>query len=143
MANKMDSNKTINGTFGKVWLDGELLAECISFEAKITIEYDDIDIAGDLAKHKKQIGWTGEGTMTLKKVDSIIAKKMQDGVKTGKLPEMVLVAKLEDPASDGAERVEFTGITINEVIALKFEQKTVREEEVPFNFSGYRFIDLI
>ena len=57
MSNKMDSNKTINGTFGKVWLDGELLAECVSFEAKITIEYEDIDIAGDLAKHKKQIGW--------------------------------------------------------------------------------------
>lgn len=143
MAQKMDSNKTINGTFGRVWLDEELLAECQTFEAKITVEYEDIDIAGDLGKHKKMIGWTGEGTFTLKKIDSIIAKKMQEGIKNGKLPELKIVAKLEDPANEGAERVELTGVTINEVMALKFEQKTVREEEVPFNFSGYRFIDLI
>lgn len=143
MANKMETNKIINGTFGRIWLDDEELAQVKSFEAKISIEYEDIDIAGDLGKHKKMIGWTGEGTFTLHKIDSVIAKKLQEAIKNGKLPSLKIIAKLADPANEGEERVELSGVTINEVMALKFEQKSVREEEVPFNFSDYKFIDLI
>lgn len=143
MTTKFNSNKMINGTFGRLWLDDEELAQVKTFEAKINIEYEDVDIAGDLGKHKKMTGWTGEGTFVLHKVDSVIAKKLQQAVRDGVLPEIKLIAKLSDPENKGEERVELTGVTINEIMALKFEQKTVREEEVPFNFSSYRFIDMI
>lgn len=143
MAKKMDKNKILRGTFGAVWLNNEELGAAKSFEAKITLEYEDIDIAGDLGKHKRYIGFTGEGTMTLHKIDSSIAELLHEGIRTGDIPDIKLVGKLEDPTGYGAERVEFTGVTINEVMALKWANKEIREEEVPFSFSGYRFIDLI
>lgn len=143
MARKMDKNKILRGSFGAVWLNDDEMGAVKSFEAKINLEYEDVDIVGDLGKHKRYMGFTGEGTMTLHKIDSTIADLLHKGVQTGDIPDIKIVAKLDDPTAYGAERVELTGVTINEIMALKFENKALREEEVPFSFSGYRFIDLI
>ena len=143
MGRKMDTNKILRGSFGAVWLNNEELGTVKSFEAKITMEYEDVDIAGKLGKHRRYMGFTGEGTMTLHKIDSAIAKMLHEGIKRGNLPDIKLVGKLEDPTGYGAERVEFTEVTISEVMALKFANKELREEEVPFAFASYRFIDMI
>lgn len=143
MSNKMDKNKIIRGSFGAVWLDGEELASVKSFEAKVNLEYEDVDIMGELGKHKRYMGFTGEGTMTLYKIDTTVGKLIAEGIRNGKMPDFKLVAKLDDPTAYGAERVELTGVTINELMALKFENKALREEEVPFNFSDFRYIDMI
>lgn len=143
MAKKMEKNKIIRGSFGSVWLNDEELGSVKQFEAKINLEYEDVDIAGEMGKHKRYMGFTGEGTMTLHKIDSFVAELLEEGARTGDMPDLKIVAKLEDPTAYGAERVEFTGVTINEIMALKFANKELREEEVPFNFSGYRFIDMI
>ena len=143
MANKMDKNKILRGSFGAVWLDGEELGSVKSFEAKVTPEYEDVDIMGELGKHKRYMGFTGEGTMTLHQIDSTIGKLIADGIRSGKMPDFKIVAKLDDPTAYGAERVELTGVTINELMALKFENKALREEEVPFSFSDFRYIDMI
>ena len=143
MFNKMDKNKIIRGSFGAVWFDGQEVGSVKSFEAKITLDYEDVDIMGDLGKHKRYMGYSGEGTMTLHKIDSSIAKLIGDAIKSGNMPDFTIVAKLDDPSAYDAERVELTGVTINELMALKFENKSLREEEVPFSFSHYRFIELI
>nr|DAV98239.1 MAG TPA: tail tube protein [Caudoviricetes sp.] len=143
MFNKMDKNKIIRGSFGAIWFNGEEVGSVKSFEAKVALDYEDVDIMGDLGKHKRYMGYAGEGTMTLHKIDSAIAKLIGDAIKSGNMPDFTIVAKLEDPSADGAERVELTGVTINELMAIKFENKSLREEEVPFAFSHYRFIDLI
>ena len=143
MANKMDKNKILRGSFGAVWLDGEELGSVKSFEAKVTLEYEDVDIMGELGKSKSHMGFTGEGTMTLHKIDSTIGKLLADGIRNGNMPDFKIVAKLDDPTAYGAERVELTGVTISELMALKFENKALREEEVPFSFSHFRYIDMI
>lgn len=143
MSNKMDKNKIIRGSFGAVWLDGEELGSVKSFEAKVNLEYEDVDIMGELGKHKRYMGFTGEGTMTLYKIDTTVGKLIAEGIRNGKMPDFKIVAKLDDPTAYGAERVELTGVTINELMALKFENKALREEEVPFNFSDFRYIDMI
>ena len=143
MFNKMDKNKIIRGSFGAVWFDGQEVGSVKSFEAKITLDYEDVDIMGDLGKYKRYMGYSGEGTMTLHKIDSSIAKLIGDAIRSGNMPDFTIVAKLDDPSAYGAERVELTGVTINELMALKFENKALREEEVPFSFSHYRFIELI
>ena len=52
MANKMDKNKILRDSFDAVWLDGEELGSVKSFEAKVTLEYEDVDIMGELGKSK-------------------------------------------------------------------------------------------
>ena len=53
-----------------------------------------------------------------------------------------MVAALADPTSDGSERVEIYGVTFDEVMLNKFENKTVLEE-VPFKADDFKFIDTI
>lgn len=143
MAKTQDANRVINGTFGTIWINTERLANCKSFEAKITLSYADINFSEDLATHKKYMGWSGAGTITLHKVDSAMAKLLADGVKSGDLQAASIVSKLNDPASYGAERVQLTGVYFDELMLIKFAMKEAQEESVPFTFDGYEFLDLI
>lgn len=140
---KLRSNKQINGTFGSVWVNGEKWLDVDAFEAKVTINYEDVNMAEDLATHKKMTGWAGEGSMTVKKVYSRGANLMANAVKTGVLPEINMVGKLADPDAFGAERVDIREVTFNEFMLMKFEQKTLGTEELPYNFGDYDPIDLI
>lgn len=143
MSNQLKGNDVINGTFGRIWVNNQLWAECTSFEAKVTGEFEDITFCDELATHSKYMGWTGEGTIVCHKVDSKITKMLKDGFKTGFMPEIKIVAKLDDPASYGAERIEILGVTFTEFQLMKFASREKGETEVPFKFTDYNTIDLI
>ena len=143
MADDVKTNQLIRGTFGRVWIDGDLFANVQSFEVKITLNSEEVDLSNDLGKHQRYMGFTGEGTMTLHKINSKIFAKLAKAIKSGDMPEISVVGKLEDPTALGAERVSFTEVTIDEVMALKFENATIGEEEVPFKFADYEPLDLI
>ena len=140
---KIPSNRQINGTFGAVWVNGEKWMDVESFEARVTANYEDVNMAEDLATHKKMTGWAGEGTLTVKKVYSRGATLLGDAVKNGVVPDINIVGKLADPDAYGAERVAINEVTFNEFTLMQFEQKTVLTEELPFNFADYDLVDLI
>lgn len=140
---KIPSNKQINGTFGSVWVNNEKWLDVDAFEAKVTINYEDVNMAEDLATHKKMTGWAGEGSMTVKKVYSRGANLLAQAVKRGVVPNINIVGKLADPDAFGSERVAINQVTFNEFMLLKFEQKTLGTEEMPFNFADYDLVDSI
>lgn len=140
---KIPSNRQINGTFGAVWVNGEKWMDVESFEARVTANFEDVNMAEDLATHKKMTGWAGEGTLTVKKVYSRGATLLGDAVKNGVVPDINIVGKLADPDAYGAERVAINEVTFNEFTLMQFEQKTVLTEELPFNFADYDLVDLI
>lgn len=143
MKKKFNSNKIINGTFGAVWMNTEKLSNVKSFEAKVSLSYEDVELAEDLATHKKYMGWSGAGTVVLHKVDSKMAKQLADGIKNGDLEPVTIVAKLDDPAAYGAERIQLNGVYFDELTLLKFAMKEKQEEECPFTFDDYEFLDMI
>lgn len=140
---KVKSNRQINGTFGAVWVNGEKWLDIESFEAKVTLNFEDVNMAEDLATHKKLTGWSGEGSMTVKKVYSRGAALMASATKSGQVPDINIVGKLADPDAFGAERVSISEVTFNEFMLLKFEQKALGTEDLPFNFADYDLIDSI
>lgn len=137
-----DASKVINGTYGTLWVDGEIWAEVDSFEAKVTINYEDVNMANSGATFRKATGWTGDGSLTLKKVYSRMQRKMKD-IKNGKYPRCTLIGKLADPDAFGSERVVINDVTFNEFNLMKFEQKTLGSEDTSFGFSDYDLPDLI
>ncbi len=141
--NKVEGKRLINGTFGSVWWDNELLADIESFEAKITIDREEINMAGSLSKDSKVLGWSGEGTMKLKKVYSRAQKKIAMAIKDGQEVRSKIVAKLADPDAFGTQRVVLYNVWFNEVMLMSFEQKAKVEEDIPFGFSDFDFPDLI
>ncbi|MEF3313327.1 phage tail tube protein [Paenibacillus sp. GYB004] len=138
-----NANEIINGTYGRVWVGGELWAEVDAFEAKVTVNYEDVNFAGSGATHRKATGWNGEGSMTIKKIYSRVQRTMAANVRRGIYPRLEIVGKVADPDTRGAERVALRDVTISEFMLLKFDQKTLGSEEIPFNFSDYEMIDMI
>lgn len=139
----MEGNQVLLGTHGKVWFDGELFANVKSFEAKLTGTFEDVAISGQLGTDSKYTGYSIEGTMTLHKVDSKVAKMCANGFVTGNVPTFTVIASTDDPQAQGMEKVELSGVHITEMMLHKFEVGTVGEEEVPFRAKAFRYLEEI
>lgn len=137
------ANKVINGTFGSVWVNGEKWQDIENLELKVSLEYEDVFFPEDLATHKKLIGWTGDGSLTVKRVYSRGARLLAAATKAGVIPDITIVSKLADPDSYGSERVTVSAVTFNEFLLTKFEQKTLGKEDLPFNFADFDLLETI
>ena len=137
------SNKVFRGTHGKLWVNNQAMADVKSFEAKASIDYEDMNINGDYGMKKRYMGYSIAGTITLHKFDSFIVKLYKDAVMSGELPDIKIVAALDDPTADGPERVALYDVCFDEITLSKFENRTVIEEEVPFTAGSFEFLDVI
>lgn len=135
--------QVINGSWGEAWLDGDYLAEIKGLEARIAIEYEDIDRPRRLGKGKKMIGFEGTGSLKLHKVTSRFIKLLSDNLKQGKQTSFTVISKLDDPDALGAERIMLKNVTLEELTLANWEAKTNGEEEIPFSFDDWEPIDLI
>lgn len=140
---KLTGNRVISGTNGNIWVNGELWAECKSFEAKVTGQFESVSFAGEYNEHQKYMGWTGEGSITLTKVYSRGMSIMAKAFKSGKMPDIKIVGKLADPDAYGAERIALEEVVFKEFNLLKFENRSVCEEELPFSFADYDVLEQI
>ena len=143
MKTPFEKNRIIRGSFGKLWIDDEKMANVKSFEAKASLDFEDVDVNGDLGQKHVYMGYSVAGTVVLHKCDSTIASKYKDGIVSGVLPTVKVVAALDDPAAWGTERVALYDVTFDEVTLSKFENKSLTEEEVPFKAGSFEFLDLI
>lgn len=139
----MSVARSINGSYGKVWVDGELWAEVESFQATATPEYEEVPQPGSLATYRALVGWDGEGNMTIRKVYSRVQRKIALNIKRGITPRAQIVGKLDSPDSNGRETAVMNDVTFGQFDILRFEQKTITKEELSFNFSDFDFPDLI
>ena len=139
----MEGNQKFSGSKGMVWVNGDKLANIKSFEAKVTADYDDVKIAGEFGTDSKYMGYSLEGTMTLHKIDSKVAKLVADGFKTGKMPSVTIVSGLDDPDALGMEKVEIDGVKFTELALAKWEIGQTVEEEVPFKAKSFKYLELV
>lgn len=135
--------KTINGTFGELWVDDYYLSEVTGLEAKVTLEKTEVNQTGTLAKGYKITGMDCKGTIKLNKVTSYFIDKLSDPIKAGKTPTGTIITKLADPDALGTERIKLTGCTFDEVTLANWEAKKLAEESIPFSFTGWEIMDKI
>lgn len=139
----MKATDVINGTWGEVWINDELIEEITAFQAKIEFDKEDVYMAGEMMKHHKITGYSGTGSMTLHKTNSRMVKLLADFIKEGAEPEVVIVGKLADPGNEGAERISLTGVSFDDLTLFDFEVKALGSCECPFTFTGFSVIDSI
>ena len=135
--------KTINGTWGEVWIDDYYLAEVTGLDAKETIEKTEVNQTRTLAKGYKTTGLDCKGTLKFNKVSSYFLNLMSENIKKGKATVCTIISKLEDPDSNGAERIKLTGCTFDELQLVNWEAKKLAEESMPFSFTGWELLDTI
>lgn len=135
MSDKLEAKRQFNGTYGDVWWDGEKLLDIMSFEAKISVNREDVNQAGDLSIDSKITSLKGEGTIKVKKVYSRGISKFLEAYKSGKDPRSQLIGLLSDPDAFGKERIIIDNCWFNEFTLMQFEQAKLLEREFPFGFT--------
>ena len=135
--------EVINGTFGELWIDDEYMAETTALEAKVSLEKTEVNQVGTLAKGYKVTGVDCKGTIKLNKVTSYFINLLSDNLKAGKTTTCTIISKLDDPDSNGEERIKLTGCTFDELTLANWEAKKLVEESVPFSFTGWEILDTI
>ncbi|KLU64017.1 phage-like element PBSX protein XkdM [Desulfosporosinus acididurans] len=142
----MDSytaDQVINGTWGEMWLDGNMMAEVSALQAKVTLKKTAINMCGTLVDGQKVTGMELKGTVKLHKVTSAMIKANSDAIKSGKTPEHTIVSNLADPQSLGAERIVLKGVMFDELTLIDWEAKKNGEESAPFTYQDWDLLDLI
>lgn len=134
----MRAHNTINGKEGRLFLDGEEVAQIKKLEATIEKNKAEVPIMGRRWIGRKTSGLNGTGTLTLYKVTSKFQKMMLQYAQTGEDVYFTLQSVLDDKgAQRGIERVTLYDVNIDSVTIAQLDVETESlEEEVPFTFEG-------
>ncbi len=139
MSGTIDSAKRVmSGTFGELWWDGELIAECDKFTAKYTQTKEPVSLARQMVEDTKVMGSRGTGSFRVYKVYSRF-QAYADAVLAGEDVRGTFISKLDDPDAYGAERVALYNVSLDEVPLVNWERKTIQKDEVPFTFTSHKF----
>lgn len=136
-------NEVISGTEGSIWVNGVEWAELTAFEAKVTGQFEDVQFCNDYKTYKRFVGQSGEGTITLNKVFSRGAQLMAGAFKNGRMPQVKIITKIFNPQTGKAERAEVKDVVFSEFHLARIENRGVTQEELPFTFSDYDFIEML
>ncbi len=139
----MNSQSVILGTFGKLYMNNVRVANIKSFELKASLQYEDINVNGNLITQSKYKGATLTGTMVTHKIDSTNIKLVKDSIKTGVMPSIKFMGELADPNSSGDEAIEVSDVCFDEATLLSFANGEVREESIAFRAGDYNYLSTI
>lgn len=139
----MDASQVILGTNGKLFINNVRVGNIKSFELTASMNYEDIQVNGNLITQYKYTGSTLTGTMVVHKVDSFNINLIKDAIKTGVMPSIKFVAELTDPNINGDEAIEVTGVLFDDAVLMSFANGEVREESTAFRAGDYNYLSTI
>lgn len=140
----LDATKTINGSFGTCWHEGNWMTNVTGVEANIEIDKEEVKRAGTRWVGHKTMALTGTGTVSSYKITSQFAKLIAQVTDDTKAPYTTeLIVKLADPESYGVERVRLKGVQFDTIPLVNYEVGSIVEEELPFTFAGFEYLDEI
>ena len=136
-----NTNETLNGTDGRLWINDTPCATIQSFVLHQTNVYEDINKAGQLTKSRRVVGIELTGTISKLKVDNTMSALMEE-YKNGDTPEIKLIGLMQNAKTGMMQRAVIKGVTFGEMDLINFEQKVVAKEEIPFEAEDYYYQDL-
>lgn len=141
---KLDSAKRIiSGTWGEVWLDGELVGECYGMQAKFSYDKEKVVMPGQMSKDTKLLSREGTGTLKMHKVNSRMNLIIGNMVAQGHDPRFTIISKLKDPDAYGFERVAVYNVSFDDEVIADWESGQAGKIEAPFTFTDREFLDAI
>ena len=135
-------NKVLNGNNGQAWLDGSAIFSLEKIEVKITGEFSEVNQCGEMGVGYAYNGWKGEGTVSINKTDSMGITQMAANFKTGVIPIVKIITKLENKSTGKSERAAVYGF-FKEFNLISFEAKANAKEELPLTVVDYEVIEII
>lgn len=135
--------QVINGTHGEVWINSVPFAEVQSLKATVTLDKTEIKRVKHLEKDYKVMSMTCKGSVKFHKVNSYFLKAMSEEFKQGKQPEFTIESKLNDPDSNGEERIVIRNAIFDTLNLIDWEAGKVSEDPYNFTFSEWTVMKTI
>ncbi len=142
-ARQFDETTVINGTYGQVFLEGELVREATGLKADVQLQFTDVPMCGTLAKHQKVMGLDCNGSITMAKINSRMAIKISNMLREGRTPKFTIISKLADPDAAGAERVVLKNCQFSSLTLVDWSERQLGSITQPFTFTDWDYVDLI
>lgn len=141
----MDATRAMNGSFGTVIdANGRWLSNIKSAEATVEINKEEINRAGTRWVGHKVTSLKGTGSMSGYRMTTELLEAIgtvADDTKGAYVTELRM--KLDDPEAFGALSVRLKNVQFDQIPLMKYEIGSIVEEELPFTFVGYEFMDKI
>lgn len=138
-----NATRVINGTWGQLWMDSELVTECYGLQAKYNFDKEKIKMCGSMPLDSKVLSLTGTGSIKMHKVNSRMAKKIGQRILDGRDIRFLIISKLADPDSYGAERVAIKNVSLDDLTLADWEAATAGKVEAPLTFTSHEYLDQI
>jgi len=138
-----NASQVLSGTYGDMWLSGNMMAETTALQAKVTLKKSTIPMCGSLVDGQKVTGMELKGTVKLNKVTSAFINLLSADIKLGKTPVFSIISLLADPDGLGEERISLTGVIFDELTLIDWEAKKEGTESMPFTFQDWTILDTI
>lgn len=139
----MNPNRVLRGNNGRVWLNGRLISTLSKIELKVTGSFEEMDFCGEQATHNVYTGWSGDGTVSIVKVDSETLTILAEAYKSGIMPDFKIITKLTDVTTGQSERVSVENIVFTEFMLAAFEKKAIVNRDFPLKFSEFKILERI
>lgn len=136
-------NRILKGNSGNVWLNGKLLATLKTIKATVKGDFESDNFIGDNANYSIYNGWSGDGSLTLEKIDSVLWKICADAYKSGVMPDIKIITALTDQSTGKAERASIENIVFTQFDLINMEAKKIVSEDFSFTFSNYEVLEAI
>lgn len=138
-----DESKIINGTYGYLWLDNDLIQEVVSVKATITPKTETVSQSGQLVDGTKITGLECKGELKTNKISSRWINLMSENLKSGKQQSFTIISKLADPSNGGTERIILKGCVFSELSLVDWELKKLAEDSLSFTFKDWEIRESI
>lgn len=135
-------NRVMSGTWGQVWVDGELWAELNSFQAKYSYSKESIQMCGEMVEDSKVTSVKGTGSIGVHKVYTRNIDRANSLIE-GKDVRATIVAKLDDPDAFGAERVALYDVSFDEETIMDFQAGSTGKTTHNFTFRKREWLDTV
>lgn len=141
MAEVLDVSRVRSGTWGEIWLDGELVAECYGFQAKLNKTKEDVARCRTLMAGKKMTGLSGTGTVRIYNATSRLIQAEGAALKAGKDLRHTIITNLDDPDNPSNQRIAVKGVSFDDLTLADWEAAKLGTIEAPFTFEDYDLLD--
>lgn len=88
MPDILDSTQVRSGTWGSLWLDGEQVAECYGFQAKVNKTKEDVPRCRTLVSGKKLTGVSVTGTVRIYNATSRLLEAVKKLLLPGEIVDL-------------------------------------------------------
>ncbi|MCB2310653.1 phage tail tube protein [Clostridium tagluense] len=139
---EIKGNEVLSANEGSVFVNGETWSNIEKVDAKATAEFEDINFVGDPKTKKRYKGFKIEGSVSMKKIDSRVSYLIADGIRTGNMPEIKIIAR-QGKLNGQSERVALIGVVFSELTLVQLEAGALVSEELPLTAEDFEYLDRI